>query len=608
MRLKTLYIKNFRCYEDLIQIGFGDITTFIGKNDIGKSTIMDALEIFFNNEAVKIDPTDCNIHSEERKVEIICDFQNLPDEIILDSGARTNLKDEYLLIEDDTLRIKKVYDCSKTKVTCEIYIVAKHPTKVGYEDILSKKESELQKMVKNISENGPLKGNPSMRQYIYNSVEDLQLQKVDIPISKIKADAKDIWAKIEAWLPTYALFQSDRNSQDSDGEVQNPMKAAIQEAISEVQGDIDDIQKKITEKAVAIANDTHKALMKIDPNLARQLKPKFSSPAPSKWNSLYSISMDTDEGIALNKRGSGVRRMILVGFFKAEAERKAKKSSKRDVIYAIEEPETAQHPNNQKILIDSFKKLSDDDHCQVIVTTHSPALAQELPTKSLRFVDRDDIGTPTIQDGSDKVLEKIVDTLGVFANPYKANRVKVVLCVEGPTDVIAMNALCRCLREKDSSVIDIDKDERVIVMPLGGSTLKYWVEQRYLSKLNIPEVHIYDNDVKHYKTTIDEVNSREDGSWGVLTKKYEIENYLSADAINDIYGVQVDTSQPNVPKKFGIEYSKKQNYDGTMKDASSKKMLSKVFEKGMNYTRLEEIGAVEEVKSWFERIKELAEK
>ena len=156
-----------------------------------------------------------------------------------------------------------------------------------------------------------------MRRAIWSSIEDLQLQckECEIEVSKTKEDAKEIWSKIDLYLPNFALFQSDRSSHDSDGEVQNPMKVAIQEAIGEVQSEIDAIQKKVNEKAMLIAEQTQTALKDIDKHLANQLTPKFTSPAISKWNSLFSISMDTDEVIALNKRGSGVRRMILVGFF-----------------------------------------------------------------------------------------------------------------------------------------------------------------------------------------------------------------------------------------------------------------------------------------------------
>ncbi len=46
MKLNELSIKNFRGYDDAI-IDFDDeINVVIGRNDVGKSTILDALEIF----------------------------------------------------------------------------------------------------------------------------------------------------------------------------------------------------------------------------------------------------------------------------------------------------------------------------------------------------------------------------------------------------------------------------------------------------------------------------------------------------------------------------------------------------------------------------------
>ena len=47
MKLKAVVLKNFRCYHKETHIPIGDFTALIGKNDIGKSTILEALEIFF---------------------------------------------------------------------------------------------------------------------------------------------------------------------------------------------------------------------------------------------------------------------------------------------------------------------------------------------------------------------------------------------------------------------------------------------------------------------------------------------------------------------------------------------------------------------------------
>ena len=49
MKLKEVRIRNFRCYKDEVSITFDDLTALVGRNDAGKSTIMDALDIFLND-------------------------------------------------------------------------------------------------------------------------------------------------------------------------------------------------------------------------------------------------------------------------------------------------------------------------------------------------------------------------------------------------------------------------------------------------------------------------------------------------------------------------------------------------------------------------------
>ena len=47
MKIVSVKIKNFRGYEEEENIKFDDLTVFVGKNDVGKSTILEALDIFF---------------------------------------------------------------------------------------------------------------------------------------------------------------------------------------------------------------------------------------------------------------------------------------------------------------------------------------------------------------------------------------------------------------------------------------------------------------------------------------------------------------------------------------------------------------------------------
>ena len=196
MKLKAVRIENFRCYEDII-VEFDALTTIVGKNDIGKSSILEALEIFFNNETVKIDPTDVNIHSEGNKVvTITCDFTNLPESLVLDADAETNLAAEYLTIADDILRVRKQFDCSKAKPTENVSIIANHPNLPDMESLLTMKETELKKIIRDNAIDSPLNGNPIMRKNIWNhfNAQNL-LEEQDLSVAL--AGTKDIWGQLQ---------------------------------------------------------------------------------------------------------------------------------------------------------------------------------------------------------------------------------------------------------------------------------------------------------------------------------------------------------------------------------------------------------------------------
>jgi DNA repair exonuclease SbcCD ATPase subunit len=42
MKIKKIKLENFRTYKDEISIEFNNLTVFVGKNDAGKSTILEA--------------------------------------------------------------------------------------------------------------------------------------------------------------------------------------------------------------------------------------------------------------------------------------------------------------------------------------------------------------------------------------------------------------------------------------------------------------------------------------------------------------------------------------------------------------------------------------
>ncbi len=76
MRLVSVRLKNFRCYRDEISFDINSLTTLIGKNDCGKSTLMDAMKIFFDDKAPDAD--DASVDGDKSDVRIICEFEDFP--------------------------------------------------------------------------------------------------------------------------------------------------------------------------------------------------------------------------------------------------------------------------------------------------------------------------------------------------------------------------------------------------------------------------------------------------------------------------------------------------------------------------------------------------
>ncbi|WP_299183507.1 ATP-binding protein [uncultured Chryseobacterium sp.] len=391
MKIKSVKLKNFRSYKDEICIEFGDLTAFVGKNDIGKSTVLEALDIFFNDGKgiIKIDKDDINKQAlalgDTETIISVC-FEDLPTSIIIDTTNQTTLEAEYLLNSDSQLEIIKKYsNAGKEKV----FVKAFHPTKTECSDLLLKKNTELQKIIRDNSiacSNQTV--NATMRTSIWNHyASDLQLQDIEIDVTK--GETKSIWEKLQNYLPLYTLFQSDRKNSDGDSEVQDPLKEAVKQILNEptLTAKFEEIANEVRVKLNDVANRTLAKIQEMNPDIASSLSPIIPSTESLKWADVFkSVSICGDENIPINKRGSGVKRLVLLNFFRAEAERRKLESNIPSIIYAIEEPETSQHTEHQKKLINAFKELAATANTQVILTTHSSTLVKELDFNHLRLV------------------------------------------------------------------------------------------------------------------------------------------------------------------------------------------------------------------------------
>jgi predicted ATP-dependent endonuclease of OLD family len=618
MKLARLSIRNFRCFADEIAIDFEDFSALIGKNDSGKSTIMEALDLFFNDKNPDKDDASKNGNAED--LTIVCEFKDLPAEVIIDEEYPTDLKTEFLLNNNGNLEVSKTYngDLLTPKLT-SVSIRAWHPSAKSLKDLLQLKNSDLKGRADDLQvdlTSVDTRINARLRKAIRDHTGDLQLTSSVIPLNK--DNGSKIWDGLKKYMPVFSLFKSDRGGTDQDAEAQDPLKIAVKEAIKSKEKELESITEYVRSEVEKVAHLTLEKLKEMDSTLASQLQVNF---ATQKWDNLFKTSISGDDEIPINKRGSGIRRLILLNFFRAKTEQVANENDNPSVIYAIEEPETSQHPHNQRMLMRTLSNLSSE--AQVIISTHTPMLARALPENSIRYINVLENKKREILKGGPATNELITKSLGILPD----NTVRLFIAVEGINDIKFLQDISKMLHNVNPNIPDLEKmeiDGEVIFIPLGGSNLAHWSSR--LGPLGRPEFHLYDRDVQlpekpKYQDQVDSVNSREN-CIAKITSKKEIENYIHKDAIIAAYNDSKISI--NIPANFETfddvpvsvarlvyEASESTNWDQLSKyqkqkkEAKAKQVLCTKAAGLMTHNQLDEVDKSGDVTGWFTDIQHL---
>ena len=592
MKIQKVILENFRNYYGLHTIMINNLTAFIGKNDQGKSSVLEALDIFINEGkgTVKVELDDLNVKAKNEGADtfrIGVVFSEFPEEVTIDATNPTNLKDEFLLNNEGYLEVWKSFRNGKLKETS---IKCKHPSNDDVlKNLLRTKRDEL----KNIVETKQLycsdkRKSALLRKAIRDSYSNLELNEIEVIVDA--EDAKKIWEQLTNYLPVFALFHSDRKNQDLDSEVQDPLKISIEQIFKR-----EDIQMKLNEIATVIEeeirNISYNTISKFE-EISKQktsVKPDIPEVASLKWKDVYkNIGFKTDNDIPMNKRGSGFRRLLFLSFFLAEVE-KRKDENRAHTIYAIEEPETSLHPDLQKILLNSLLELSERTNYQILITTHSPQFIRILPNESIRYIENG-----IVETFNESVLNKIIENLGVLPNLGK-----VIWCVEGINDELFLRNINQNIPEL-KQIIDVEEhiNSGLLVFNLMyGSNCGDYIDRYITKNTNAIEFHLYDRDKDDkYKSEIERVNKRNDGSKGILTNKREIENYIPKSLVETEFNITISNSTNWDEYDVAKEVANQKN----IKETDVKKILNGKISKKITKKDLEGLNAWIEVKGWFE--------
>lgn len=631
MKLIGLKLNNFRRYQNISFDLSKNLHMIVGMNDIGKSTIFEALDIFFNgnNAFSKLSLQDLNrdaFLANDKIIKITCIFSiDKNEKVIIDSQYEVNPKDEYLLNKDENIEILKEYNCEIKTIKPKIYLKSYLPNCINV-DILTKKQTELKTLLDSLCPNSiaDRRINSEMRLAIYshlinenpNSIFEEKL----IDTSSILND-KDFYTNLEKSMPDFYLFKADRENNTSDSEIQNPLAIAVKDVLSgdEIKGKLNEIQSIVVNRINEVNQATIEQMQKFSSRIGSSLKANIST----NWQKAISNDINDANDIPINKKGSGIRRLLLLSYLMVDAQKRTSINNKKNIIYAIEEPETALHPKLQVKFISELYRMANNHTYEtgdeiptngneinvykILLTTHTPNYLAYATQEEVIYLSEDDNGNIIEIDGALE-LQQIRDEMGLLPNPNYG----FVIFVEGDSDISFLKNVGQIPELK--SIFDLS-NRKVDIISLRGSNLLNSIEKAFYKELPVKQFHLYDGDRQEYKDFLqNEVNGKNIKWFGTTTLRKEIEYYIPPQLIettlgidlSDVYNRYSDTDFDLISHVLNLNSTILLGIKSDKNPATSlKAFLNKRVMKGVTKEHLISMGVYDEIKGWFEKMKEL---
>lgn len=510
MKICSIHIKNFRALKD-VTIPFDAVTTFIGPNGTGKSTVLRGLDWFFNGKPGSLTDEDCSFGVTGEDVEVQVTFADLTDK------------------DRDALG-KYVPDGVTT------FTAWKRRSPDG-SDVLSANAKGFPDFNAIKAANGAA---AKKEQYgaLRSSRQDLNLPAtttvaaVEQAMTAWEASHVDQLVDVPEALQTnffgfnsggkmsglfdFVLVTADlRASEESlDGRSsiigrileRSVDRTAADESIATIVADAQARQQEVYQEKFKIQLE----------NITRQLNEVVASYSPGRTITVSPVEVEvkaprttfkvavldgTDETV-VERQGHGFQRTLLISALQLLAQSGAA-SAEGVICLAIEEPELFQHPIQAQTFAKVLRSLAEDadKRIQVTYATHSPYFLEARHFDQVRRLTRSLDETPvvtvhfaTVRDVKAK-LNGILsgETVDRQLDTIMANQLAVALfahrvfLVEGPTESSVFYGIGDKASSGSLEALGIS------IVPVGGKT-SIPLAHAILTSIGIPAYALFDAD------------------------------------------------------------------------------------------------------------------
>lgn len=505
MKISKLTIQNFKAIRYLTMEEVDRALILIGKNNTGKTTILDAILVLAGVNPV----TESCFHDLSKKIQmdVELEFEEGDLELLHENGIVSKYRN-FDVWKREFMRKLPTYQ--EDSGTISFTMLASRSGRVCYTDGVKKNNSNLKSIFPKVYYID------SSRQV--SQMEDLLLVNGNQDVMRLKEN--------------HCMFDKAKNCNRCFSCIglinqKSPEELTVFESTKLLeyklyQYNLEDFLKKLN-------------------------KCFHQNGAPSQ-NIEYRMSFHTEDAIEfetivenkdrrteehIEQMGQGTKSMYILSVLEAYVDSMAKMPS----ILMVEDPEMYLHPQLQKKAGELLYRLSKKN--QVIFSTHSPNLIFNFTSKQIKQVVPDENYYTTVRENVD--VDEILDDLGYTANDLM--NVSFVFIVEGKQD---SNRLPLLLEKYYSEIYDEDgKLQRISIIQTNSCTnIKTYANLKYINKLYLKDqfLMIRDSDGKNPRHLVKQLcnfykeRAKEESEEGtvprvqprnvLILKYYSFENYF----------------------------------------------------------------------------------
>jgi len=397
MKLNELVIKGLKCYNDSQVIPFYNLTVFIGENDAGKSTVLDALDFLLNNKTPIFNET-----------EVDSDFRTDSDSIELTATFDINNSNSDIekFVVENKLTIRKTFskdNSTKVEVCSEVFKDndLNDFEKMDANDLkallikLEIDEKPNQKERKT-AVNNYIKVNPALPKLImWNEIKITEINNF-LPLFQryASSDYKNPETLIKKTLDI--VYRSWFYENDENGN--EVLKGDFLKLKSDILTDINEkLEYELLEHIKRYKPEITNLGTSCDIDFTRGLS----------FSGLH-IKDASGRSKSLNQIGEGSKKKIFLSILEWDSEINLDSKSGRNIIRGYDEPDANLHYDAQRKMFYVINDLvqNEQSNIQAIICTHSLTMIDRAPAKCINHV----IGNESTEESVVEHLESDKDS------------------------------------------------------------------------------------------------------------------------------------------------------------------------------------------------------